>query len=67
MTKHYRKIPTPGHSPTEQELHDYLARIARLGQMDHYNFSGGGVPGVLVAGILFVLAAVVASLVLIYG
>ncbi|KKM75038.1 hypothetical protein LCGC14_1394170, partial [marine sediment metagenome] len=40
-TKLYRKILPPPKPPTREELNIYMARIATLGQVDHYRFSSG--------------------------
>ena len=67
MPKHYKRTPLPGKAPTPEQLRAYLGRIAQLGQIDYYEFSKGGAPALFVAGVIFILAAVGVSLVMIYG
>jgi len=58
MATIYRLKPFPGHEPTKEEMDTYLARLAALGQIDYYQFSGYGRIGILIAGIFFVIAAI---------
>ncbi len=55
-TKLYRKILPPPKPPTREELNIYMARIATLGQVDHYRFSSG-LRSMLVTGVIFLLVA----------
>jgi len=64
MATKYRIKPFPGHEPTKKELDAYIARLAALGQIDHYQFSGYGRIEILITGIFFTLAAIGIAVVL---
>jgi len=64
MATKYRIKPFPGHEPTKEEMDTYLARLAALGQIDYYRFSGYGRIEILITGIFFTLAAIGIAVVL---
>jgi len=60
----YRLKPFQGHEPSKEEMDAYIARLAALGQIDYYRFSGHGPIGILVTGLFFTLAAIGIAVVL---